>query len=67
MLSGTKFKLKALLRIFAMMSLVRADIEVIKWKEAWPEEAIHVNFAGRMWSGGVWDHYASEISDRKLP
>ena len=25
------------------------------------------NFAGRMWSGGAREHYASEISDRKLP
>ena len=22
---------------------------------------------GKMWSGGARDHYASEISDRKLP
>ena len=24
-------------------------------------------FAGRMWSGGAREHYASQISDRKLP
>ena len=29
---------------------------------AWPEEAIHVE-----WSEGAREHYASEISDRKLP
>ena len=45
----------------------RTGIEVIKWKWAWPEKAVHVkNFAGRMWSGGAREHYASEISDMKL-
>ena len=43
-------------------------IEVIKWMEAWPEEAIHVkNFAGRMWSEGAREHYASKIRNMKLP
>ena len=46
----------------------RTAIEVIKWKGAWPDEVIHAkNFADRMWSGGVREHYASEINDRKLP
>ena len=35
----------------------------IKWKEEWPKEAIHIiiNFAGKMWSGGAREQYASEI------
>ena len=38
--------------------MCRTTIEVIKWKGAWPEEAIHVKiFENR-------EHYAS---DRKLP
>ena len=41
------------------MSLGGEHIEVIRWKGAWPEEALHV--AGRMWSGGAREHYASKI------
>ena len=41
---------------------------LFKWKGAWPEEAPpQKKNCGRMWSGGAREHYASEISDRKLP
>ena len=44
----------------------RARISLLHWRigGAWPEEAIHEFF---LQTGRAREHYASEISDRKLP
>ena len=66
--SRSHFSLSSVLLRRKLWWRARTGSKVTKWKGAWLEEAIRLNiFAGRKWSGGAMEHYASEIRDRKLP
>ena len=57
------------LNFIALMSLwrVRTTMEVMKWKGAWPKEAIHAKLLRAGCGQEEPGQYVSEISNKKLP